>query len=448
MRLALPHLGPRADGPGAGRRRAAVVAIACVVVVALVAASVFSIQHRSRQVVGHAASLHSLDESLRAVTVVRSQVAFAAYLASVDERFRTDSTEVITATVADARRGIADAVALNDAAEAGSPLATPAAHALIADFSEQARRALALVEAGRPAGARRATESLDALFARLRTDLVERRDTALAVIAADDDRLWRLGALASFVAAFVVPCGIVFVYMALTRRSRAGVEAEIARDRERAQAERRREGAEAALRSLRAAVLESQRSGSPVPTAPLDDLAALLRAADGTAALSFASVPLAPLLEEIAASDGLESLAISVRAGDESAWADPGALRQIVCGLVLEARASGARRVTLVAGAPSGYAQISVLHDGAPLHPAVAASLADARAGLLETAPDAPRPSTRLLAAATLAEGMGADLHSTDRPGPAMMLRVPCAGSPAPAGPVTAPPPSPASTPA
>lgn len=438
MRL-ITRLGTRA--PGTARRRSAVIAIACMAVVALVAASIFSIQHRSRQVVGHAGALHSLDETLRSITVARSQVAFGAYLASVDARYGTDSSDVIAGALADARGGVADALTADEAA---GPAAA-SSHALIDELSAQAQRAIALVEAGRPAAARRATESLDAIFARARTDLVARRDRALEVIAADDDRLWRLGALASFIAAFVVPCGIVFVYLALTRRSRAVVEAQIAHDRERAQAERRREGTEAAIRGLRAAIMEATRSGTPVPMAPLDDLTALLRAADGTGSLTFEVVPLAPLLEEVAVMPGAEALAISVRAADETAWADREALRHVVTDLVLDARASGARRVTLVAGAHADHAQISVLHDGAPLPPAVAASLAGSRSGLLETEGDGPRPSTRLLAAAAVAAGMGGDLHATNEPAPATMVRIPRAGVPVPAGPApVAPAPAPA----
>lgn len=430
----LPRPGSR--GPGTGRRRAVVVAFACVAVVALVAASIFSIQHRSREVVGHAGALHSLDETLRSITVARSQAAFAAYLASVDARYGTDSRDVIDGALADARRGVADALTADEAAGA----AAGGSRALLDDFSGQAQRTIALVEAGRPAAARRATEGLDTIFERMRADLVTRRDHALELIAADDDRLWRLGALASFIAAFVVPCGIVFVYLILTRRSRSAVEAQIARDRERAQAERRREGTEAAIRALRAAILEAGRNGAPVPMEPLDDLAALLRAADATTSLDFTAVPLGPLLEEIAAAPGTEALAISVRAAGETAWADRAALLHVVSDLVLEARAGGARRVTLVAGAHAEYAQISVLHDGAPLPPAVAASLAGSRSGLLDPVSEGPRPSTRLLAAAAVAAGMGGDLHSTHEPGPAMMVRIPRAGQPVPAGPApTAP---------
>lgn len=433
MRLAIPRR--RARGPGSDRRRAAVLAIWCGAVVALVAACVFSIQQASRQVVGHAASLHALDETLRSITVARSQVAFAAYLASVDARFDTDSSTAIDRTLADAERGLADALTAGGAAEAGSPLASATPRTLIDDFSRQAQRAITLVEAGRPAASRRATESLDRIFERVRGDLVRRRDDALAVIVSDDDRLWRLGTLASFVAAFVVPCGIVFVFMALTRRSRAVVEAQIARDRERAYAESRREGAEAALRGLRAAILASERTGAPVPMGPLDDLAALLRAADGSSGLRFAAVPIAALLEDVTAGPGTGDLAISVRAGDEVAWADRDALRHIVADLVLEARSAGARRITLAGAEHADYVRISVLHDGAALPAAVAASLSRARDGLLEILPGAERPSARLLAAAAVAEGMGADLHATHEPGPTLMVRIPKAGAPAPVGP-------------
>ncbi len=429
MRMAIPRR--RARGPASSRRRAAIVAIACGAVVALVAATVFTIQQASRQVVGHAASLHALDETLRSVTVVRSQVAFAAYLASVDARYGTDSSIAIDSMLTDGRRGVADTLTARAAPQGGSSGESAAERALIDDFSRQAERTIALVEAGRTSASRRATANLDRLFERVRGDVVRRRDDALAVIASDDDRLWGLGALASFVAAFVVPLGVLFVFVALTRRSRAAVEAQIARDRERDRAELRREGAEAALDGLRAAIIASERTGAPVPMASLDDLAALLRAADGSAGLRFARIPLAPLLEEVAAAPATASLTISVKTGGETAWADRDALRHVVGDLVLEAVSAGARRITLLGAEGDDHVRISVLHDGAPLAAAVSAHLGRVRRDLLDPGAAADRPSARLLAAAAVADGMGADLHATGRPGPTLTVRIPKGGAPA-----------------
>jgi hypothetical protein len=441
MSLTLPRLRPRVRAPGAGRRRAAVIAIACGLVVGLVAASIFTIQQSSREVVGHAASLHSVDETLRAVTVTRSQVAFAAFLASVDERFRTDSSLVIDGTITDARRGIGDARTTIDSAAAGSPLATPQVRELVRAFTARAESIVSLVEAGRPAGARRATERLDTAFEELRGDLVTRRDRALTQIVADDDRLWRVGALASFVAAFIVPCGIVFVYMALTRRSRAGVEAEIARERERAVRERRREGTEAALRDLRGAIMESRRSGAPVPMSVLDDLTGLLAACDGSASRRFEAVPMAALLEDVVDMDGLAGTEVAHRAGDEAAWADRDALRHVVVNLVTEARASGARRVTLQSSLVDDQVQLAVMHDGAPLPREIARVLGGAPA---DPSPDARRPSTRILAVVAVAESIDAALRSVSEPGPALVLRIASAGSPVSPGRRPVPVPAPA----
>jgi hypothetical protein len=440
MSLTLPRLRPRVRAPGAGRRRAAVVAIACGLVVGLVAASIFTIQQSSREVVGHAASLHSVDETLRAVTVTRSQVAFAAYLASVDERFRTDSSLVIGGTIADARRGIGDARTTIDSAPAGSPLAEPRARELVRTFTARAEGILALVESGRPAAARRATERLDTAFEEIRGDLVARRDRALTQIIADDDRLWRVGALASFVAAFIVPCGIVFVYMALTRRSRTGVEAEVARERERAVRERRREATEAAVRDLRGAIMESRRSGAPVAMNVLDDLTGLLSACDGSVSRRFAPVPMAALLEDVVEAEELAGTEIVLRAGDEAAWADRDALRHVAVNLIAEARAAGARRVTLQSALVDDQVQLAVMHDGAPLAREIARVLGGAPA---DPSPGAQRPSTRILAVVAVSESIDAALRAVSEPGPALVLRIASAGSPASPGrrpvPVTAP---------
>ncbi len=210
--------------------------------------------------------------------------------------------------------------------------------------------------------------------------------------------------------------------------------------------ERRREGSEAAIRDLRIAIRESRRSGEPVPVGPLDDLAALLRATDGTASLNFAAVPLAGLLEEIAAATSEAGLVVSARGGDGAAWADREALRHVALNLVLEARASGARRVTLVCAQAGEHAQISVLHDGAPLPPPVAEAIGSTAGAAPATPPDGPRPSPRILAAIAIAEGMDAALRAISEPGPGLLLRIPGASAPTAAGP--APTPSTAAAPA
>lgn len=407
--------------------------------IVLIAASVYSIGYRSREVVSHTVALHSVDEALRAVTVTRSQLGYAAFLASVDQRYGTDSGTVIEGTLRDARRGIADMGTALDAAETGTPLTGTDIRLLAEDFTGQAERTLDLVQRGKSGAARRAAVNLDTSFERLRVALVARRDRALEQVLADDDRLGRMGALASLIVAFVVPAGIVFVYLALTRRSRAVMETEIALARERTGRDRRRRLVEAAVADLRTAAARSQRTGAPFPLERLDDLGALLETAEGGMRHRFGPVPVASLLADVAATTSSDDLTVEVSAGGESAWTDPAALAHLLRNLVGEALASRARRVRLTAATVGTHVVVSVQHDGSPLSGA-GLELFGGRASVWDASDDdehevTAAPSTALVTAVAIAERLGAALHAVAAPGPAMMVRVPAAAGTAPPAP-------------
>lgn len=428
-RLRLPT--PRHD-----RRRAAVIAVVCGLVIVLIAASVYSIGYRSREVVTHTVALHSVDEALRAVTVTRSQLGYAAFLASVDQRYGTDSRTVIAGTLTDARRGIADMGTALDAAETGTPVTGTDVRALADDFTDRAEHTLDLVQRGKPGAARAAAVKLDAAFERLRVELVARRDRALEQVLADDDRLGRMGALASLIVAFVVPAGIVFVYLALTRRTRAVMETEIALARERQARDRRRHLVEAAVADLRMAVARSQRAGTPFPLGRLDDLAALLETAEGSTRHRFHAVPIAGLLVDVAAATSSDDVSVEVSAGAETAWSDPAALEHLLRNLVTEAVLSRARRVRLAAATVGTHIVLSVQHDGAPLSgPGLELFGGRTSVWSVDEDDDELPPSTTLIAAVAVAERLGAALHAVAAPGPTMMVRVPAAAGTAPAAP-------------
>ena len=63
---------------------------------------VFSVAYGSRQVTTQASALHDADESLRAATVIRAQVALAVHMASVDRQFGTNSANARQTSIAEA----------------------------------------------------------------------------------------------------------------------------------------------------------------------------------------------------------------------------------------------------------------------------------------------------------------------------------------------------------
>ncbi|MCC6830653.1 MAG: hypothetical protein IT200_04835, partial [Thermoleophilia bacterium] len=343
------------------RRRAVTIAVACGLVIVLVAASVFSIGARSRAVVRHAGDLHALNESLRAVTVVRSQVGFAAFLASVDERYHTDSGDIIRSAVTDARRGLSDTRSTLEAADPASPLGASEPQRLVLDFARQGERVIRLIEAGDASRARDATSGFDASFDRAREALVDRRDDQLAVLAKDDDSLWRLGLLASFVVAFVVPAGIVLLYLSLTRRPRQQMHQELDALQRRRLRARRVAAAEAAIASLREVI---RRGDGGAALATLDDLEVLLRVAGDHAGHRFGETRLRPLLDQVAAAAGGPSGGPEVRCEDERAWTDPEGLRHILTNLLRHVAAAGGREPRLLCTRSDGRLQLAVAFRG------------------------------------------------------------------------------------
>ncbi|MFN8122185.1 MAG: hypothetical protein U0237_07105 [Thermoleophilia bacterium] len=416
------------------RRRAVTVAVACGVVIVLVAAAVFSIGSRSRAVVRHAGDLHAVNESLRAITVVRSQVGFAAFLASVDERYRTDSGDIIRTAVIDARRGLSDTRSTLEAADPASPLGADQPQELVGEFAGQGERVIRLIEAGDAARARNATADLDASFDRARQELVRRRDAQLALLSSDDDSLWRLGLLASFVVAFVVPAGVVLLYLSLTRRPRREVHEELDALQRRRLRTRRVAAAEAAIVSLRE-VIRRGDGGSALAT--LDDLEVLLRVAGDHAGQRFADTALRPVLDEVAASARGPSGAPEVHCEDERAWTDPEGLRHLLGNLLRQVAATGGREPRLVCTRSGGNLQLAVAYRGAAPGADVEVLL-----GQGSWADDAA-PPPHLLTAAALAEGMGARIGVLRDPVPAFAVQLEesapeAVPAPAPPGPVPA----------
>lgn len=397
------------------RRRAVTIAVACGLVIVLVAAAVFSIGSRSRMVVRHAADLHALNESLRSVTVVRSQVGFAAFLASVDERYRTDSRDVIRTAVLDARRGLADSRATIDATGNGSPLDEPRLERDVRAFADDAERVILLIEGGDAESARDATSALDASFERARDELVRRRDDQLDTLAADDDSLWRLGLLASFIVAFVVPAGIAMLYLGLTRRPRAQVHTELDALQRRRLRARSSAAAEAAIESLRD-VIRRGDGGSALTT--LDDLSVLLAVAHDGARQRFTDVPVRRLLDDVAAAARGPSGTPEVRCDDHLAWTDPDGLRHLMGNLIREAGEHGGRDLRLVCTEVTGHLQVAVAYRGPAPSPEVEEVLTT---GAWD---DMDPPPPHLLATVALAEGMGLRLGVLRDPAPAFVIQV------------------------
>lgn len=273
-------------------------------------------------------------------------------------------------------------------------------------------------------------------FEKARGRLAERRDEVLDDVTSSGNLLGRLGGLASFLIAFVLPTIAVLMYRQLTARSRETVELAVELGRERTRRRNRQLLLERSLRDVRSALARDAEAGLPSAAAVrlADDASLLLDVLDGTRQYVLGEVVVAIVLEAVADELRADGLAVRTHAAGEIAWADPAALRHALRCVGLEVRDAGARRVELTAcAAPSGAVEVVIDHDGARL-PAELAARIFAPGGVVEglgdTAADAP--PIRLVAALEVLDALDGSLTCSLAPGsPAFVLAVPAAGEPA-----------------
>lgn len=118
-----------------------------------------------------------------------------------------------------------DGLALSvDALEAEGYQMSETTHGSLAAFTESANRVIELINSGDGAGARdTAIARLVPDFDSLVVSLTNSRESIADELESTDRQLGRLGNLASFVIAFLVPTIAAFVYQQMTRRSREAV---------------------------------------------------------------------------------------------------------------------------------------------------------------------------------------------------------------------------------
>lgn len=419
--------------PLRARRRALVLAAALGLALALLATAVFSIAARSRDVAAHSVRLHALNETLRAATVVRAQTSFAAYLAESDRVYGTRSKPAIRMAVLEARGNLAEVENALSAAPTSRAFDDDTRRAVV-QFTAAAARTLARASSRSPIGSRLLVrDRLVPSFDTLRERLVSRRNTALQDVREAGSQLGRLGGLASFVIAFVLPTVAVLVYRQITTRSREAVELATALAGERGRSKRRRELLVRRLSELRLQLeaVEAHEAGERLPAIRRlrTDLDALLTVLAGVDRLAFEEVDLASELSDVVEAVRETGVDAVVDGADGIVWADPAVLGAVLRNLAAEAQALGARRVQLEAVATGESIAIVLDHDGAPLPPDIASVVFDRATVDDRAAAEGREAPVRLLAAVESVEAMGGSITPEVRAErTAYVVRLPRAG--------------------
>ena len=222
----------QASGRVKSRRAIATTLIAGIALV-LVVGIVFAVAYSSRQITTDAGSLHTADETLRSATVARAQLALAVHASAVDREFGTDSRSVIETAIAETEQALADAVnGLTLGAHDTSDLA--ASGALLSEFVVVAEEIATRLSEGDSQGAQDLSEDLDTSFRALLGELSQTRDEIAGRASSSDAMLGRIGDMARFLVAFLVPAAVIFIYREWARRQQrqSELEARLANERE------------------------------------------------------------------------------------------------------------------------------------------------------------------------------------------------------------------------
>lgn len=391
--------------PAAANRRGSrgtAIALAFGVGLALVFALVFSIAFGSKGVAQHAKTLHAADEALRAATVARAQVGMAAHLVVLQEETGFDAVASAEVAMRDTRFALDDLAAAVADLEAHSADTSASIESAAATFGAAVTELLGLAEAGDSAGLRATLgESFDRDFRLLTDAVVVERDYQASQVAAADDTMGRVGDIARFLVAFVVPLSAVIVYRELTRRQHRQKELEVRLETEQELGKARDEFVANASHELRtpltsifgmAHLLEEDEAVRTSPSAlemlgliiseahdlnrMVDDLLTTARLDAGALHYQFESLPVVPeVIDEVVEPMRRAGITLEVDCRPALVRSDRLRLRQVVRNLLSNAGKYGGPQIRLLGEEVDGWYEVRVEDNGEGIPPELEARL-------------------------------------------------------------------------
>ena len=271
-----------------------------------------------------------------------------------------------------------------------------------ATFSAAVTELLGLAEAGDSAGLRAALdESFDRDFRLLTDAVVVERDYQASQVAAADDTMGRVGDIARFLVAFVVPLSAVIVYRELTRRQHRQKELEVRLETEQELGKARDEFVANASHELRtpltsifgmAHLLEEDEAVRTSPAAlemlsliiseahdlnrMVDDLLTTARLDAGALHYQFESLPVVPeVIDEVVEPMRRAGITVEVDCRPALVRSDRLRLRQVVRNLLSNAGKYGGPQIRLLGEEVDGWYEVRVEDNGEGIPPELEARL-------------------------------------------------------------------------
>jgi signal transduction histidine kinase len=321
--------------------------------------------------------------------VLQEEVGFEA-IASVEVAMR------------DTRFALDDLAAAVTDLEAHNAEASASIESAAATFSARVSEVLDLAEAGDAAGLRAALgEEFDYEFRLLTDAVVVERDYQASQVAAADDTMGRVGDIARFLVAFVVPLSAIVVYRELTRRQHRQKELEVRLETEQELGKARDEFVANASHELRtpltsifgmAHLLEEDEAVQASPAAlemlgliiseahdlnrMVDDLLTTARLDAGALHYQFESLPVVPeVIDEVVEPLRRAGITVEVGCNPSLVRSDRLRLRQVVRNLLSNAGKYGGPHIRLLGAEVDGWYEIRVEDDGEGIPPELEARL-------------------------------------------------------------------------
>lgn len=352
----------------------------------LVFALVFSVAFGSKGIAEHADALHDADEALRAATVARSQAGLATHLTLLQTEFGFDAAQGIEVSTGEARIAVEDL----EASLSGRGLGDPTLAAAGAKFVATVRSTLDQLSAGSVAEASSiASDRLDADFRAFVEIVVVVRDEQAAAVASANALMGRIGDLARFLVAFLVPTAAIVVYRELLKRQQQQKELEVRLETEQQIGKARDEFVANASHELRtpltsifglAHVLEEDERVAESETAlemvnliisethdlsrMVDDLLTTARLDAGALHFQFENLDVVEEVHEVIEPMRRSGVEVSLDVRPSLVRSDRLRLRQVLRNLVSNAAKYGGSSLRIVGRLESGWYEMRVEDDG------------------------------------------------------------------------------------
>jgi len=377
---------------GATKKRGRLAALTLGVGVAIVVvfALVFSIAFGSRGVAAHASALHNADEAIRAATIARSQSGLATHLSILERDFEFDAGNGIDLSISETKLALRDLAAAIDGMSDATGNVDVRIQSSSATFAATVQGVLDLLEVGDVDGAEvAAVASLDLHFRSVIGLVVVERDHEATQVAAANALMGRIGDMARFLVAFLVPTAAIILYRELSRRQQRQRDLEVRLETEKELNKARDEFVANASHELRtpltsifglAHLLEEDPALQASETAPemagmiiseandlsrmVDDLLTTARLDAGALHYQFENINVLDEAREVVDPMRRSGAQIAVDCQPALVRSDRLRLRQVVRNLISNANKYGGPTVRIVGQVVSGWYEIRVEDDG------------------------------------------------------------------------------------